>query len=131
MDILTSSQFWIAVLSGGTAVKIIDYLLPHFLNRNRDQMNDRADERSNLREDINYLRGEIDKLRTEVGELRHELEVTRGELSIWQRRYWSKKTALDKIIAHVNTLASDEVRQVVLDAAAKLETEEESSQTHD
>lgn len=129
MDIFTSAQFWIAVLSGGTVVKIIDYMLPHFLNRERDQMKDRADERSNLRGDIDYLRGEIDKLRNEVGELRHELEDTREELATWQRRYWSKKTTLDRIVAHVNTLGSDEVRKVVLETAALQDAQEESSQS--
>lgn len=127
MDIFTSLQFWIAVLTGGTAVKVIDYLLPHLLTRDRNRMVDEATERDNLRTDIEYLRGQIALLRDEVSELRHDLSTTQKELSAWQRRYWSKKTALDKIVAQVNALVTEDVRRKVLDTAALLEAEEESS----
>lgn len=136
MDIFTSLQFWIAILTGGTAVKIIDYLLPHMLNRGKNRRENEADERNSLRDDITWLREEIGKQRVEIGELRgevdslrNELGVTQKELSVWQRRYWSKKTALDKIVAQVNSLAAEDVRRKVLDTAALLEIEEESSQT--
>lgn len=122
MSVLQSIEFWIAtisVLSGGTLVRLIQLIL----NRRRDKIEVVGEEKNDLREDIQYLRGEIEILRKDVKELREELERTQRELSVWQRRYWSKKVELDKVLIQVRHLADEDLKSRVFEVVAE---EEES-----
>lgn len=122
MSVLQSVEFWISffsVLSGGALVKIIQIIA----NRKKSALDLSTGEKEDLRGDIQYLRGEIELLRSDVKELREELERTQEELSIWQRRYWSKKVELDKVLIQVRHLADEELKRRVFEVVVE---EEES-----
>lgn len=109
MDILQSIQFWVAVLTGGVGIKLVDAML----NARKNKTSFDTDEKESLRKDIDYLRGQIEELRKEVESLREQLEEREREVSVWQRRYWSKKLELDRVIMEVEHSAPDEVKDRV------------------
>jgi len=122
MSVLQSVEFWISffsVLSGGVLVKIIQIIA----DRRKNALNLTTGEKEDLRGDIQYLRGEIELLRSDVKDLREELEQTQAELSTWQRRYWSKKVELDKVLIQVRHLADENLKRRVFDVVVE---EEES-----
>lgn len=116
MDIFSNVELWVAVLSGGVMVKIVDYLLPAAINRKEKAQNLEAGERHNLRVDIEYLRGQIEDLRKEVDDLRSELEKKTREVSVWQHRYWEKKILLDRVLIQVRHHGDDGIRRKVNEA---------------
>ena len=115
LSVLSSVELWIAVLTGGAAVKIIDYILPAILNRRSRDNQVVADEKEDLRHDIEYLRGQIDELRSEVKTLQAALQVVEREASMWESRYWRKKIELEKVIWQVRNFGEPNIQERVLD----------------
>lgn len=109
MEILASAELWIAVVSGGIGVKLLDSIL----NRRKNKNDVDADEKESLRKDIEYLREQIAELRTEIDTLRKELRKRDKDVSFWQKKYWDKKLELDRVITHVNHLGSDQLKESV------------------
>lgn len=109
MEILASAELWIAVVSGGIGVKLLDSIL----NRRKNKNDVDADEKESLRKDIEYLREQIAELRTEIDTLRRELRKRDKDVSFWQKKYWDKKLELDRVITHVNHLGNDQLKESV------------------
>lgn len=125
-EFLQSTDFWIAIASGGVLVKIIDYLFPAILNRRERDSAFGSIEKGNLRKDIDYLRQQIKELREEVAELKAQMEVKDKEISRWQRLYWRKKLELDKVVWEIRHYAKPETVEKVLETISdetKKETE--------
>jgi len=117
MDILQNIQLWVALATGGVGVKVADAVL----NARRRRTTFDTDEKDSLRKDIDYLRGQIDELRAEIADLRAQLEQREQEVSVWQRRYWSKKLVLDRVMLEVEHSASEDLK----DKVKAVSTEEE------
>lgn len=115
IDLLQDRELWIAVLSGGVFVKIIDYMLPAVLNRRQRRTSALTAEKDGLRGDIEYLRGEIDSLKREVRQLKGDLEQEEKEVSKWQRMFWKKKLELEKVILQVRNFGDDDIQTRVFD----------------
>ena len=109
-------ELWIALITGGAATKLIDYLIPSLLNRRKRNLEVSSDERDNLRKDIEYLRAQLKELREEVDRLRDEVEKRDQEAREWQQKYWMAKLQLDRVLIQVKHHASHEVKQKVKDA---------------
>lgn len=108
MELLSESALWIAILSGGVAVKILDYVLPFLFGRDerrreaaRATIVDTSDERNALRQDIEYLRREIEELRADVDKLEEKVRSKSREVSVWQQKYWEKRIQLDRVVLEV------------------------------
>lgn len=115
-NFLESREFWIAVLTGGGFVKVVDYLFPFLLNRKRRGINLTASEKDDLRKDIKFLRGQIDELRAEVDNLKDSLYAREREVSLWQRRYWKKKIELEKVVWQVRNFGDEGMHERVFDS---------------
>lgn len=122
IDLFQDRELWIAVLSGGVFVKIVDYLLPAFLNRQQRRIQTSANEKQDLRDDIDYLRGEIEKLRQEVSTLKESLDHEEQAVSSWQRRFWKKKLELEKVILQVKNFGDQSIQERVFDTLSEPET---------
>lgn len=115
LELFMSLEFWVALLTGGVVVKLIDHLFPALLNRQKNAIALESSEKDDLRRDIEYLRKQVDGLRKEVTELRVQIESKDKEIASWQRKYWSKKLALDRVLLQVKHYGTDEVHARVLD----------------
>ncbi|MCA1800302.1 MAG: hypothetical protein LC687_07710 [Actinobacteria bacterium] len=129
MDLFSNPDLWIAVLSGGVLVKIVDYLLPAMLNKKKSGLEFDHSEKTDLREDIEYLRGEIENLRREVKDLRETLKHMEGEAAQWQRRYWRKKIELERVVWQVRHFGHEETKRRVLDTLDRVNWDEDSPET--
>lgn len=130
MEILSETAFWVAILSGGAAVKILDYILPFLFGRDerrraaaRSRVTDNADERSALRKDIDYLRREIEELRKDIDRLEERVKAKTREVSIWQQRYWEKRIQLDRVVLVVKHHGDGVIWTKVEDIIAESEEE--------
>lgn len=112
MESLLSPELWIAVVSGGFGIKLIDVVMNLRRNRNSNDM----DEKESLRKDIEYLRKQIEELRAEVNTLKNEVTKKDEYISFWQRRYWDKKLELDRVLVHVSHFGSPELKEKVRQA---------------
>lgn len=111
-----SMEFWIALITGGVATKLIDYLMPTIVNRRQRNLEFSSDERENLRKDIEYLRSQLQELRQEVEKLRDEVEKRDVEVREWQQKYWQVKIQLDRVLIQVKHHGTPEIKQKVKDA---------------
>lgn len=111
-----SMELWIALVTGGAATKLIDYLLPSMLNRRKNNLAFSSDERENLRKDIEYLRAQLQELRMEVEKLRDEVEKRDAEVREWQQKYWEVKIQLDRVLIQVKHHGTEEIKKKVRDA---------------
>ena len=114
-DFLLSSDLWVAALTGGVLVKLIDYILPSIINSRSRKTEFLVGEKDALKKDIDYLRGEIETMRKELNSLRSEVRESSREASAWQKRYWQKKIVLDKVAWEVRHFGNDDVRERVFD----------------
>jgi predicted nuclease with TOPRIM domain len=115
-DSIMSMELWIALITGGAATKLIDYIIPSFINRKKRRLEFGNDERENLRRDIEYLREQLQELRGEVKKLREEVNKRDAEVREWQHKYYEVKIQLDRVLIQVKHHGSPEVKQKVKDA---------------
>lgn len=113
LDFLLSSDLWVAALTGGVLVKLIDYILPSIINSRPRRTEFLIGEKDALKKDIDYLRGETEAMRKELNSLRLEVRESSREASTWQRRYWQKKIVLDRVAWEVRHFGNDDVRERV------------------
>lgn len=131
LDFFGDRELWIAVLSGGALVKIIDYIFPALLNRRKNAAAFQTSVKDDLRGDIDYLRHEIEQLRKEVEELWSELHAREREVSKWQRMYWRKKLDLEKVVWQVRHFGDDGIKERVMDTLGQDGLDEEPSKEGD
>jgi hypothetical protein len=115
MSILANPDLWIAVLSGGVIVKLIDQVVPVLLNGRSRRVQIGVEEREALRRDIEYLRGEIGQLRNEVAELRVRIREREEEVTSWRLRFWRAKSSLDRVMIFVHDHVSPDVHSKLIE----------------
>lgn len=130
MEILSEPGLWIAILTGGVGVKLLDYLLPFLFGRDerrqnlqRTSVSDSSDERNALRKDIEYLRHEIEELRADVESLEEKVKAKSREVSVWQQRYWEKRIQLDRVVIEVKHHGDEHIWAKIESIIAESESE--------
>lgn len=113
LDFIQNKEVLIALLSGGALAKLVDYLLPALINKNKRAESLAAVEKENLRKDIEFLRGQIEELRREVAQLREDLTERNKDVSFWQRLYWDKKVKLDRLLLQIRHHDDKELREKI------------------